>query len=126
MVDFILITFEDTLRNLCLYGAIRNIQFGLSHNTYHLYSILEMFNPHSGTFFTPVEKLGFALHEMFEVSLLSVGELPYEKYVLTIEELDQLKEKDMAAYETYWKMLCNFKICTEISGMRGQGIGQKT
>lgn len=52
-----------------------------------------MYNLSSGTFFTLVEKLGFALYEMFEVSLLSMGELQYEEYVPTFEELNQLKEK---------------------------------
>lgn len=45
-----------------------------------------------GTFFTPVGELGFAF-QMFEVSLLLMGELPYEEYVPTVEELNQLKEK---------------------------------
>lgn len=83
MVDIILTTFRDTLQNFGLYGAIRNVQFGFSHNTYHLYNILEIFNPHSDTFFTLIGELGFTLHEIFEVSLLSMGELPYEQYMPT-------------------------------------------
>lgn len=74
MVDFILTTFGYTLQSFGLYCTIRNIQFGLLHNDYHLYNIFEMFNLHFGTFFTPVRELGLALHEMFEVSLLSMGE----------------------------------------------------
>lgn len=60
------------------------------------------------------------------MSLLSMGELRYEVYVPAIKELDQLKEKGKSVYETYWEMLCHFRICVEVLGMRGQGVGQKT
>lgn len=73
-----------------------------------------------------MRELGFSLHEMFKVSLLSRGELPYEEYVPTTKELNQLKEKDIIIYETYWEMPYNFRICAEISGMRRQGVGLKT
>lgn len=71
-MDFVLSTFGDILRDFGLYGEIRNVQFGLPHSACHLFSILEMYNPSSGTSFTPVGELGIALHEMFEVSLLSM------------------------------------------------------
>lgn len=93
MVDFVLTTFGDTLQIFGLYEIIRNVQLGLPHNTYHLYNILEMFNPYSGTFFTLVWELGFALHKIFEVSLPTMRELSYEEYVPTTEELGQLKDK---------------------------------
>jgi len=35
--------------------------------------------------------MGFALHEMFEVLGLSIGDLPYEEYILGTEELHLLK-----------------------------------
>lgn len=74
MVDFMLSTFKVTLQDLGLYGAIRNVQFDLPHSAYHLFSVLEiMYNPYSGTFYTPVGELGFTLHEIFEVSVLSMG-----------------------------------------------------
>lgn len=63
------------------------MQYGLSHSTYHLFSSLEMYDSKSRTFFTPVGELDFALPEMFEISLLSIGELPYEEIVPMIEEL---------------------------------------
>lgn len=75
------------LKDIGLYGAIRNVQYGLSYSAYHLFGILEMYKPKSRTFFMLVGELGFALHEMFEVSLLSIGELPYEEMVSTTEEL---------------------------------------
>lgn len=79
-MDFILTNFGDALRSFGLYGAITNVQFSLLHSAYHLYSVLKMFNLHSDTFFSLVGELGFALHEMFKVSLLSMEELPYEEY----------------------------------------------
>lgn len=42
----------------------------------------------------PVGDLGLAIHEIFEVLLLLVGELPYDRYVPTTEELNQLKSSD--------------------------------
>lgn len=73
MINFILSNFEAILKDIELYGAIRNVQYGLSYSAYHLFNILEMYNPKFETFFTPIGELGFALHEMFEVSLLSMG-----------------------------------------------------
>lgn len=46
-----------------------------------------MYNPMFGTFITHVSELGFALHEMFKVFLLLMGDLSYEEIVLTIKEL---------------------------------------
>lgn len=60
-MDFVLSTFGDVLRDFRLYSAIKNVQFGLSCSSYHLYSVLGMYNPCSGTFFTLVGELGFAL-----------------------------------------------------------------
>lgn len=88
MIDFVLSTFGDVLRDFGLYGVIKNVQFGLPHSAYHLYNIIEMYNLSSNTLFTPVGEIGFTLHEIFEVSLLSMGELSYEEYVPTIKKLN--------------------------------------
>ena len=40
-----------------------------------------------GTFFTPVGEIGLALHELYEVSGLVIGDAPYEEYVPTTEEV---------------------------------------
>lgn len=77
--------FEAILKDIRLYRVIRKIQYGLSHSAYNLFSILKMYNPKSRMFFTPIGELGFALHETFEVSLQSMGELPYDEIVLTTE-----------------------------------------
>lgn len=93
MINFVLSEFEATLKDIGLYKAIRNIQYGLLQSAYHLYNVLEMYNFKSGTFFTLVGELGLTLHEMFEVSLLLIEELPYKKIILTIQELRWLKKK---------------------------------
>lgn len=45
-----------------------------------------MYNPSFGTFFMLVSELELPLNDMFEVSLLSMGELPCKEYVLMTEE----------------------------------------
>lgn len=116
MVDFMLGTFGNILQKFGLYKAIKNVQFGFSHNAYHLYSILEMCNLSSGIFFTPVRELGFILYEMFEVSLFSMGELPYKEYVLTFEELNQIREKDISVYKTYGEILSTLEFAPRSLG----------
>lgn len=91
MMGFMLSTFKATLEDLGFDQAIRNIQFGLSHSSYHLFSVLEMYNPSLNIFITPVCELGFALYKMFEVCLISMGELPYEEYVPITKQMNRLK-----------------------------------
>lgn len=91
MVSFVLKTFRSILKDIGLYRAIRNVHYNLPHSTYHLFSILEMYYSDSGTFFILVDEVGFALHKMFEVSLLSIGELSYEGIMPTTEEFKWLK-----------------------------------
>lgn len=62
-----------------------------------------MYNSKNDTFFTPVGELGLALHEIYEVSALSMGEVPYKEYILTTEKLSMLRAKDKCIYETYWR-----------------------
>ena len=56
-----------------------------------------------------------ALHEMYEVSGLVIGDAPYEKYVPLTEERRLLKS-DPLVYETYWEVLCYFHICGQVMG----------
>lgn len=72
----------------------KNVLYGLLHSAYYLFSILVMYNSMSEMFFTPIGELGFALHDMFEVSLLSMEELPYNELVPTMEELRWMKTHD--------------------------------
>ena len=68
--------------------------------------------------------MGFALHEMYEVSGLVMGDAPYEEYVPFTEELHLLKKDDRLVYKTYWKVLCHFHICAQTIGWRSGGIRQ--
>lgn len=77
-----------------------------------------MFNSKTGTFLTPIGKLGLALHKMFEVSALSMGEVTYEEDIPTTEELNMLWAKNECIYETYWKIMYHYRICTDMSGTR--------
>ena len=53
-----------------------------------------------------------------------IGDAPYEEYVPTTEELHLLKKEDPQVYETYWKVLCHFHICGQMTGWRNRGIKQ--
>ena len=90
---YVLEAFANDLKGLGLYKAVRAICLGISISIPTFYVILEMYCPTSGTFFTPVSKLGMALHEMWEISNLPMGSLPYEEYFLCVEELAQLEKK---------------------------------
>ena len=46
----------------------------------------------TGTFFTRVGELGMALYEMWEVSALPMGSLPYEEYFPCEAELALLEK----------------------------------
>ena len=54
--------------------------------------------------------MGLALHEMYKISGLVIGDAPYKEYVPSIEELHLLKKSDPLVYETYWEVLCHFHI----------------
>ena len=60
--------------------------------------------------------MALTLHELYEVSGLVIGDAPYEEYVLTTEEPHLLKKEDLQVYKTYWKVLCYFHICEQMSG----------
>ena len=58
------------------------------------YAIFELNCPAIGTFFTPVGELGMTLHEMWEVSALPMGSLPYEEYFSCEAELTLLEKQE--------------------------------
>ena len=68
--------------------------------------------------------MGLALHEMYEVSGLVIGDVPYEEYIPSTEELHLLKKSDPLLYETYWEVLCHFYICGQVTRWRSGGIKQ--
>ena len=62
---------------------------------------MERYNPWTCTFFTPVGEMGLALHQLYKVSGLVIGDAPYEEYIMTTEELHLLKKDDPQVYKTY-------------------------
>lgn len=121
VVTFILRDLCDILRSTCLYNTVGAIQFGNSQSNYHFFAMLEMYDSISNTLFTPIGELGFALHEMHEVSGLSLGEMFYEEYIPTAEALHILKKESPGVYDTYWEVLCHYYICCKIQGS-GTGV----
>ena len=55
-------------------------------------------------FFTMIGEMGFALHEMYEVSGLAIGDILYEKYVPSAEELHLMEKSAPLVYATYWEV----------------------
>ena len=68
--------------------------------------------------------MGLTLHELYEVSGLTLGDAPYEEYVPTTEELHLLRREGPQAYETYWEVLRHFHICGQIFTWRNRGVKQ--
>ena len=101
MVGFVLADLDNLLLQTGLYGAVRAIQYSILQSTQYFYAVLERYSPKTCTFFTPIGKIGLALHEMYEVSGLMIGDAPYEEYVPSIEKLYLLKKDDPLVYETY-------------------------
>jgi len=80
----------------------------------NFYAIFELYCPATGIFFTPVGKLGMALHEMWEVSALPIGFLPYEEYFPCEVELALLERQESALFKTYRELMCHFYICSSM------------
>ena len=77
-----------------------------------------------GIFFTPVGEIGLALQEMWEVSNLPIGSLPYENFPRTVE-LEQLEKEDSALFETYRELMCHFYIGLDVYHVCGNVNGLK-
>ena len=56
-----------------LYILVRTMQYMIPQSNHHFFTILERYNSETCMFFTLVEEIGFALHEMHEVSGLVMG-----------------------------------------------------
>ena len=80
MTLYFLAHFEEDLRRLGLYEAVRATCYGIQISVANFYAIFELYCPATGTFFTPVGKLGMTLHGMWEVSALPMGSLLYEYF----------------------------------------------
>ena len=82
----------------------------------NFYAIFELYCPSIGTFFTPVGELGMALHEMWEVSALPMGSLPYKEYFPCEAELALLEKQKPDLFENYSELMCHFCICLDVHG----------
>ena len=87
MVGFVLAELGDLLLQAGLYEAVRAVQYGLPQSTQHFYAVLEHYNSETCTFFTPMGETRLALHEMYEVSGLVMGDAPNEEIRPNFEEL---------------------------------------
>jgi len=67
----------------------------------NFFSIFELYCLDLGIFFTPVGELGLALHEMWEISNLPMGSMPYEEYFPCTIEPEQMEKDDPKMFETY-------------------------
>ena len=101
MVCYVLKELEEPLLQCGLYHAVKAVCYKIAPSHYNFFAILEKYNPDTCTFFTLVGEMGFALHEMFEVSGLSMGNLPYEEYISGTKELHLLKRDAPQEYQTY-------------------------
>ena len=95
MVGFVLVEIGALLQQVGLYHSVRAVQYGLPLSSHNFYGVLEHYNPLTGIFFTPAGEMGLALHELYEVSGLVIGDAPYEEYVPTSEELHLLRKEDL-------------------------------
>jgi len=71
--------FGEDLKKLGLHEADRATSYGMELSVPNFYAILELYCLASGTFFIPVDNLGLALHEMWDVSNLPMGYQPYDE-----------------------------------------------
>jgi len=79
-----------------------------------LYAIFELYCPFTGTFFTLMGELDMTLHEMWKVSALPMGSLPYEEYFPCESELALLEKQEPVLFETYRELMCHFYICLDV------------
>jgi len=124
--QLVLAKYEIILRRFELYNAVQATRLRLDISVPNFFAIVERFNPHSRTFFTPVGEMGLPLHEMWEVSKLPMGSMPYEEYFPTNQELRQLAKDSPELYEVYQELMCHFYICMDIHRPKGNIIGQKS
>ena len=94
MVEFVLTELRNLLTQVGLYHSVRVVQYGLPQSSHNFYGVLERYNLLTGIFFTPVREMRLALHKLYEILGLVMGDAPYEEYVLTSEELHLLRKED--------------------------------
>ena len=92
MTLYVLAHFGEDLERLGLREVVRATCYDIQMSVANFYVIFELHCPAIGTFFTPIGGLGMALHEMWEVSALPMGSLPYEEYFPCEAELALLEK----------------------------------
>ena len=116
--------FDEDLKRLGIHEVVRATCYGIEVSVPNFYAIFELYCLTLGTFFTPVREIGLALQEMWEVSNLPIGSLPYENFPRTVE-LEQLEKEDSALFETYQELMCHFYIGLDVYHVRGNVNGLK-
>ena len=89
---YVLAYFGEDLERLRLREVVRATCYNIQMSVANFYAIFELYCPATGTFFTPVGELGMAFHEMWQVSALPMGSLPYEEYFPCESELVLLEK----------------------------------
>jgi len=82
----------------------------------NFYAIFELYCLTTRTFFAPVGELGMVFHEMWEISALPLGSLPYEEYLPCEVELALLEKQEPTLFETYRELMCHLYICSSMHG----------
>ena len=86
-------SFEPQWRDIGLFFTIRVVRSGLLQDPQNFYGVMELYNPDTRTFFTPVGELGISYHEMRYVSGLDYGEFVYEERVPPPFDLEKLSAR---------------------------------
>ncbi|ONK56346.1 uncharacterized protein A4U43_C10F7140 [Asparagus officinalis] len=107
---YILDRFGEDLKAGGLYAAVRATTYGLTMSVPHFLALLELYNHDANTFLTKHGELGLALHEMYKISGLPMGNMIYQEYFPSNKELQQLKSRTPNRYNTFWDLACHYHI----------------
>ncbi|ONK58027.1 uncharacterized protein A4U43_C09F7150 [Asparagus officinalis] len=110
MTAYVLQRWGAELKSIRLYEAIRATQYGLPVHVLHFLGLMELYNPDTNTFVTRNGELGLPFHEMHKVSGLQFGDIPYQEYFPSNQELQKLKTHKPARYDTLWELTCHYQI----------------
>jgi len=117
--------FEAEVKKIGLHEVVRATCHGMEISVPNFFAIFELYCPTMGTFFTPVGELGLALHEMWEISNLPMGLMPYKECFPCAMELEQIEKDDPKMFETYRELMCHIYICMDVHNARGNANGIK-
>ncbi|XP_020272747.1 uncharacterized protein LOC109847926 [Asparagus officinalis] len=110
MTQYVLKRFGRELAGLGLDVPIRATMHGLQSSVSHFLCLFEIYNPDTNTFFTKNGELGLPLHEMMQVSALPMGDVPYQEFFPTTNQLIKMKDSSTATYDTLWELTCHYHI----------------